>query len=481
MDFYMPDHDLTVYIKETTILRTIKIYRDPYQDFSQEERIFEVIVKGQKGVIWQGALPDYKTPRKSSDGKVGIGFKVSQDIVYGEIVDLYMKFDNVRMKLDESHFYGQIIPQIIYKPGESINVSISGDINLWQRVTFLMPMTDFTLYLKWIERFYLFQIDYIVSLIKSATLSLTRDGKVKSYNINNDFKFYLYDKIKFNIRATTPFLLSSTADISKIYYLIDEEKLESQKKFVTDGLKFTFTASGGGATIALPPPNGYQIKNNIFVFLDFYFPVGAGLKVINYSQGEIPLTPGTYEITLVGATGGRCPSDGYYWGSGGSFNINVQEITILSYYIGQNGEDGEDVTKGPGGGGGGGSSMLIFDSKVNGFDAIWCDGGYGGGGGEHFIGVLGIGASYSGGDGGDGGNWDNNGNGTDGSQGDSGGTDFNGRGGFGGTGGLGYNRNEFLTGLAVKTYQLDECPEEIGDEIDEAEGNGGYFKIKRLN
>ena len=161
----------------------------------------------------------------------------------------------------------------------------------------------------------------------------------------------------------------------------------------------------------------------IFALFPGFFACSAAAQTGQYlftgSETNITLSPGLYNITAYGATGGSATYNGLSGGIGGlgaemEGEFNFTTTTTLTILAGGGGEGGYDFT---GGGGGGGS--FVF----NGATALVVAGGGGGGGSE--------GLAY--GDGWDGGNGGTGTSGNDGNYGASGGS-----GGAGGSGGGGY-------------------------------------------
>jgi hypothetical protein len=398
VEFNMPYNDLTLYLGESSILRNLTIKRDNYQ----------YLVGDNNGVEIEDHRKKYIEKCRINDTDYDLIPDNSIFVfVYGEEIDIYVKFLDTGKKLDLNHLYGQIIPENRGEHGEFIPENLNSEKYLWQYFQIKMPLVDTTLFLKWEERFFSFVVDYF-RLLSYTTYKITdKNDSISQGIFDGSLELHYGDKLEiiFNLDELV------TANDDRSYYKIDKEK-------------------GGPPLISVDPYFKYIkepsqilissniIDKNIFINLEFEYPLDFDKLVEDYDFGTIQLTKGKYLIIIKGASGGMggmsvlFPTAGEK-GCGYHSIVEIDNIVELKYRIGKNGNkgsDGESVSNfdsnsgvpvfGGGssnlsigkiagnGGGGGGSSLLYFSSEVklaedpnNKIKAVFCNGGAGGWGG----------------------------------------------------------------------------------------------------
>jgi len=476
--FDMPDNDLTLYCKEMSILRELTLKRDSYQ--------FLIEDAGIKGI----EKCFVKNIENENEDETILFTSIKNDnitLVYGEEVGIFIKFLDLKKKLDLRNLYGQIIPYKYNEPGIISNEDLfdDDDIFYWQYFSITMPTVNTTLYLRWEERYFYFIIDYD-SLVKAI---YTIDDGIEN-QFNNNLKLFFGDKIDVKLEVPNPFIF--------IYNNGDEQKQPFYK--INNSVDYILyepeAATEGPPVVEHQEIFKYNVSekalssiiksNNLYFKFELLFPTWA-ITDSNYFciLNSFPLTKGIYCILLAGAKGGSGNSSG---GDGRMccIKIRVEKSTTIFYSLGANGQDGGGWSGNSGSGGGGGGSSLFYlkdpfenvdcwymdhesypdiipgvgsnpDTPVtryrsklkketrNKLQGVFCYGGNGGSG------RSGDGLTPgSGGNGGPGGNI-NTGNGTDGQPGQQG--PWGGSAGGGGTGGNGHKKS-ILTNVGKVTDNL---------------------------
>jgi hypothetical protein len=197
ISFTMPNQDVELIIKEKSLFRTLIIEPDPYQNIYGTKKIQKVIYKNISYPSTTGTFTE----------------AIINNTVKDEIVKLYIKFEDTKMKIDEAHLYGQIIPRNIDQPGEEIPSYIynNDDKELYQLITFKMPDNDFTLYLKWTERIYIFKIDYQFSLMSLAKYTIIRDEITIENSFNSELRLYTGDKLTITLDYASSYAVNNSS------------------------------------------------------------------------------------------------------------------------------------------------------------------------------------------------------------------------------------------------------------------------------
>jgi hypothetical protein len=233
INFVMPDQDLVLVIKESTIRRFLTIEPDPYQNISATKNIQRVIYENK---LYPATMD-----------KILVSEKLTT-IVEGQEINLFVEFEDIKMKIDEDHFYGQIIPRQIYEAGEEIEdalVPILSATNkeLYQRIRFAMPTTDFTLYLRWAERVYFFDVDYPFALINNPVYSIVRDGATIDNIFNGILYLYTGDELTITLNYVDSYELNRATSKCKVgneFVSLDDD---TYFKFTDDNNTITITCT----------------------------------------------------------------------------------------------------------------------------------------------------------------------------------------------------------------------------------------------
>jgi hypothetical protein len=399
----MPDQDVVLVVKKITIMKKLTIELDPYQG--------ALVAKKIQGVV-------YDNSSKSLPAEL--------EMVEGNEINLYVRFEDDGMKLDESHFYGQIIPERIYEAGEldpKPGIINDNDKELYQQVSFKMPDSNTTLYLRWTERVYTITVDYPISIMSSAKYSIDRGGATIEGYFNNELRCYTKDKVAIDFELYEGFIL----DYIKSKYTIENENngnlTQSQIKYPSNNDEY-FEKTENKNNISI---KATIRKKNITIVLKEKF---DGIKKLicpginSLSTGEIQLLKSTKPARLIlwgadgssgaggnKADGGSPRSNGGSAGSVGGgfvyistdFQFGIGKI-VLNIINGAGGGGGGGNISGRGGGGGSGGALAFITYNSLARQIIAFGGGGSGGGGG---GVGGADSSAGGGGHGAGG-FDNN-------------------------------------------------------------------------
>jgi len=433
INFTMPEKDVFLPLIIENYY-TLKIKRDEYQ-YKLEDELVKKIEECH-----------FKDANNENDLYLNIDENNSKAFVNGDVIDIYVKFIDTRKKLDSYYLYGQIIPITYRQPGDMTNLlskpTFINDDNryYWQYFQIKMPPRDTTLYLKWIKRYFTFEVSFN-KLSSYTTYKITSE-----YGPNSQGVFTGYLELYYGDHLDLTFNLDdfTTVKINESYFKINDGESKYFPK--TDNEHFGFCFENSQIKI-----NSDIINENIFISLELEFPLNYEKLIENYNFGTIQLTEGKYLIIIKGASG-EIGGSGYESGQprekgcGYHFIVEINNIVELNYRIGENGYKGKDGesfsnidndsgipiigggsssmlvgTTAGAGGGGGGSSLLSFSSEVDNLTdgskikAVFCNGGVGGKGGDGFLyyhsDSTNVAITYEGGRGGEGGNSEQNKNG----------------------------------------------------------------------
>ena len=382
-------------------------------------------------------------------------------IAPGDILDLYVKFNDIYQHLNKQWIYQQVQSALIEEAGEfslswsnsknekGENVWIPDDEQIeiprpnpindsnkeyWQHIRFTMPDSDLILNLRWAERLFEIKLDINHKLFGIVNMKDTQKLKGLIYSgeqetlrqvsfphktysvVNRGTNNNVNDLMKNVVEITAPFVMPSeiklynSTDKNSSYYTLDRDPTPLNiNRFIqnhTNELKINY----------------YDIyKKNINFVINLRYKHGIILDKQDHQTGSIVLDIGNYEFRVGGASGGKGGSCGRSGGTGGnSYNNNagrnndrsyekclvvVSKVTTLNYKLGRKGTNGTDgvgsgglmITAGGGSAGGGGSTILEFDESVIFYNNSEKTQNYG----EYKA------FYYNGGKGGDGGGWRN--------------------------------------------------------------------------
>jgi len=440
--------------------------------YEQTRKIERIMLKRKKKKNGGGYPSAYVSPDPitsadgafSNDNNIVTGRNAfNTQIAPGDILDLYVKFNDIYQHLDKQWIHQQVQSALIEEAGEfslgwsdstkivnnnEINVWIPDDEQIdiprpnpindsnkeyWQHIRFTMPDSDFILNLRWVERLFEIKLDINQKLFGIINMKDTQKLKGLIYSgeqetlrqisfphktysvVNRGTNNNVNDLMKNAVEITAPFVMPSeikfydSTDRNSSYYTLDRNPTPLNiNRFIqnhTNELKINY----------------YDIyKKNINFVINLKYKRGIILNKKDYQTGSIVLDIGNYEFHVGGASGGKGGSCGRSGSTGGnSYNNNagrnndrsyekclvvVSKVTTLNYKLGRKGTDGS---------GGVGSGSLM----------ITAGGGSGGGGGNTILefdeSVIFYNSGktqnygeykafyYNGGKGGDGGGWRN--------------------------------------------------------------------------